>query len=158
MDRIPDYQTISSMSDAELTQLFGVRDIFTYTINFASLANAANATGQFTIEADSNFLWQEASYQADVALAAVTDSSRIIPLVNVTIQDSGSGRQLMNTATPIPNIFGTGELPFLLPTPRFFRAQTTVSINVSNYSTATTYNLRLSFIGTKFFKFNTQQG
>lgn len=155
-EQLPDYQTLASMSDQQLTQLFGIRDDYTYTLNFASLAGTATATGQFTVEADSNFLWQEAAYFADIAAAIQTDSSRVIPLVTVTIQDSGSGRQLMNAATPIPSLFGTGALPFLLPTPRFFRAQTTVSVNVVNLTAATTYNLRLSFIGTKFFRFAQQ--
>lgn len=153
MEQLPDYSTLSQLSDRQLTEIFGVRDFYTYGLTFAALANGATATGQFTIEADSNFLWQYGAFFADIAAAAVTSGALIIPLVTVTIQDSGSGRQLMNSAVPVPSLFGNGNLPFLLPTPRFFRAQTTVSVNVANFSAASTYNLRLAFIGTKFFKF-----
>lgn len=153
MEQLPGYQQLSQMSNQELTDLFGIRDIYTYELDFPALAAAATASSQFTVQADSNFLWQEAAYFADIAAAVETDSSRVVPLITMTIQDSGSGRQLMNAAVPIPSIMGYGSLPFLLPTPRFFRAQTTVSVNVTNFSAATTYNLRLSFIGTKFFKF-----
>lgn len=157
MDNLPGYQELAGMSDAQLTQLFGVRDAFTYEVDVAAIAGASSANVSFTIAADSNFLWQQASYMADIAAAIETDATRVIPLVTCTIQDGSSGRQLMNSAVPINSIFGNAGLPFILPTPRFFRAQTTVNISLTNYTTATTYGLRLSFIGTKFFRFAGQQ-
>lgn len=151
---LPDYRTLSEMTDAQLTEIFGVRDFFTYDLDFASLAaNGGTAQSSFTVQADSNFLWQYGCMFADVAAAAQTDSGRIIPLVSLTITDSSSGRQLMSSNTPLTSLFGWGELPFLLPTPRFFRAQTQVNVSLLNFSAASTYNIKLSFIGTKFFKF-----
>ena len=151
---LPDYNTLSKMTAEQLDQVFGVRDIFTYEIDFPALAAAGGtATGSFTVQADSNFLWERACYFADVAAAAQTNDSRVVPLVTCSIQDGGSGRKLMAAEVPIPSIFGIGNEPFDLPTPRFFRAQTQVIVSVTNFSAATAYNLRLSFIGTKFFKF-----
>ncbi len=151
---LPDFSRLSQMTDAELTQVFGVRDFFVYELDFASLAGA-NGTAQssFTVQADSNFLWQYGCYFADLAGALETDSSRVVPLVSGVITDSSSGRQLMSGNVPIASLFGTGDLPFMLPTPRFFRAQTQVNVSLLNFSAANTYNIKLQFIGTKFFKF-----
>lgn len=128
------------------------RDFFVYELDFASVANGASANASFNVQSDSDFLWTAGTFAADLAAAAVTDSGRIIPLMNVLITDTGSGRQLMNAAVPIPSIFGVGQLPFILPRQRLFRSNTTVNVVVSNYSSATTYNLKLSFIGEKAFK------
>lgn len=153
MENLPGFDTLASMTDKQLQNLFGVRDFFIYELDFASVAAAGTASSSFTVQADSNFLWQYGCYFADIAGAAQTDSTRVIPLMSATVLDTSSGRQLMSSAVPIPSIFGTGQLPFLLPTPRFFRAQTQVTVNITNFSAATAYVLKLQFIGTKFFKF-----
>lgn len=151
--QLPDFLTLSQMSDAELTKLFGVRDFYVYELDFAALAAAGTASSSFTVQTDSNFLWQEACVIADIAGAVQTNDSRVLPLVTCVIQDTSSGRQLMSNPVPIPSMFGYGSEPFILPSPRFFRANSQVTINLTNYSAATTYNLKLQFIGTKFFKF-----
>lgn len=156
-EQLNDDHSIANMSPAELEKLFGVRDIFVYELDFASLTFGNSGQSSFTIQADSNFLWQQAAFFADLALAAQTDSSRVIPLVTCTIVDQGSGRQLMSSGTPLASIFGTGEMPFTLPTPRFFRAQTQVGVTLQNFSAATNYGIRLSFIGTKFWRYAQDQ-
>lgn len=155
MENLPGFEILSKMSDKQLTDLFGVRDFFTYEIDFTAIA-AAGGTSQnsFTVQADSNFLWQYGAQVTDIAAAAYTESTRPVPLLQCTIQDASSGRQLMSNAVPVSSLFGTGQLPFLLPSPRFFRAQTQVTVNLVNFSAATIYNIKLSFIGTKFFKFS----
>lgn len=153
-DQIPGFAELSQMSDQQLTQLFGVRDFFTYLVSFTGVAPAATAQQTFNVQSDSNFLWQEACLFADIAHAAQTQSSQVLPDVTVLIQDTASGRQLMSAPVPVSSIFGlNGSLPFLLPTPRFFRAQTQVVVSITNNSAASTYDLQLAFIGTKFFKF-----
>jgi len=156
MEQLPDYTELSQLTDQQLTEIFGVRDFFTYELDFASLPSVTGNTAQasFTVQADSNFLWQQAAFFADIAAAAQTDSSRVIPLVSCVITDSSSGRQLSSSAVPLTSLFGNGQLPYILPTPRFFRAQTQVNVSLLNFAVVnTTYNLKLSFIGTKFFKF-----
>jgi hypothetical protein len=59
----------------------------------------------------------------------------------------------MSTAAPVPSLFGLGREPYQLKNPRWFRANTQVTVAVSNFDAADTYNLRLSFIGTKFFNY-----
>lgn len=157
MDNLPSIQDIQKMTPDQLASIFGVRDFFVYELDFAALANGASAVpNSFTVMSDSNFLWQYGAMQVDIAAAAQTSSTQIVPLVSCTIQDQGSGRQLMSSAVPINSIFGNGQLPFPLPTPRFFRAQTQVTVALTNFSAASTYNIKLSFIGTKIF--NVPQG
>lgn len=153
VEELPTYAELSKMSDKQLTDLFGIRDFFVYELDFAAVAGA-NGTAQssFTVQADANFLWQYGCYLADLAGATLTNETRVVPLVSCAIVDGGSGRQLSSGNVPIPSIFGTGMQPFQLPTPRFFRAQTQVNVSLLNFSASNTYNIKLQFIGTKFFK------
>jgi hypothetical protein len=128
------------------------RDFYVYELDFFALANGSSATSNFTIQADSDFFWTSAMYLADIAAATLTDSTRVIPLVTVLITDTGSGRQLMSSAMPLASLFGTGQLPFVLPRQRLFKANSTITVTAANYSTASTYNFRLSFLGEKAFK------
>lgn len=124
---------------------------FVHQATFTALAAAADGSVEIKVEADSDFYWYKAAYFADIAAAAQTDSTRVIPLVTVLITDNGSDRQLMRSAVPVPSIFGTGEIPFILPAPHRFMASSTFSVAVTNFDAAATYNLRLQFIGYKKF-------
>lgn len=128
------------------------KDFFIYALTFTGLAPGVSATQNLNIQADSDFVLQKLTYGSDIAAAAVTDSTRVIPLATVLIVDSGSGRQSMNAAVDLASIFGVGEIPFILPQPKVFLAQSNVAITVANISAATTYNIRLSFIGLKGFR------
>ena len=127
------------------------RDFYTYEAEALALAAGASLNDVINIEADSNFILQKLSYIADIAAAAFTDSTRPIPLVNVQLIDTGSGRQLMQNPIPIPSMFGTGQLPFILPNPRLFMRNSTIQIAFTNFDAAVTYNIRLAFIGYKVY-------
>lgn len=124
---------------------------FTYTLPFENLAGGTSLTMTFNVENDSNFRWAKSAYAANIALAAQTDSSRVIPIVNALISNTGSGRNLQSTATPLPILFGTGQIPAILTSPILLVANSTISVTLSNTS-ATTYNIYLSFIGDKIFR------
>lgn len=129
------------------------RDLYTYEEDFAEADLVAGQTlnGSIEIQADSDFVWTKGAYFATVAGGAQTNDSRVVPLVSLQLIDTGSGRNLMETATPVPSVFGTGELPFVLPVPRLFFARSTIQVQVTNFSAATDYGLRLSFIGYKAY-------
>lgn len=130
-----------------------LEDFFVYEVDtVGGLAPNATAALNFQVQADSDFKWIKSAYVADIAAAAYDDSTRPIPNVTVLITDTGSGRQLMSVAAPIPNLFGTGQLPFIMPVPRIFKARSSVAVTLANYDAAVTYNIRLSFIGTKLFE------
>ena len=135
--------------DAPAPQSFD--DFYIYEEDFASIANGASSTGTINIQADSDFVLQKMTYFADISAAVQTNSSRVIPLATILVTDSGSGRNLMESAVPISSIMGTGNVPFILPKPKLFKARTTISITVANFSASTTYAIRLSFIGYKVF-------
>ena len=128
-----------------------IQSFFTHQVQFSGLAPGAQDSDQVKIEADSDFSWYKATYFSDIAGATQTASTRVLPLVSVLITDNSNDRQLMRQAVPIGSLFGTGEIPFILPTPHVFKRNGTFSVQVSNFSSGTTYNLRLSFIGFKKF-------
>jgi hypothetical protein len=127
------------------------KDFFTYEVDFSALLAGSSQTQSFTIQADADFLLSKLAYSANIANAAYEDATRPIPNVSVLIQDTGSGRNLMNLAVPLASIFGTGQLPFILPRQRIFLANATVNVTLNNFDAATAYNCRLSFIGEKGF-------
>lgn len=139
------------MADQTVSAKYVARDFFVYNAVFANLAAGASATYNLSINADSDFQVEKLTYMADLSAAAETASGLVIPLVTVQIQDSGSGRYLMDQATPVPNLFGTGQIPFVLKQPKIFVARANIVVTVANYSAVTAYNLRLSFIGSKLF-------
>jgi len=127
------------------------KDFYVYEQDFDGLASGSSATGNINIQADSDFILQKLTLFADVNGAAQVSGSRIVPLCALQVTDSGSGRQLFESAVPVPAIFGNGELPFILPTPKLFPARSTITLNVANFSASTTYNLKFAFIGYKSF-------
>lgn len=128
-----------------------IKDWYVYESNSLALAGAASSTDQVNIEADADFYLIKLGFFADIALAVQTDSSRVLPLVTVQLTDTGSGRQLFNDDMPIPVVFGWGELPYILPIPRLFKANSLLRIDYTNLTAATTYNIRLAFSGWKDF-------
>jgi hypothetical protein len=129
-----------------------LRDPFIYTANVTSLAGGANTTNNINIQADADFLIQALVYFADLALATQTQSTQVLPLCTVLLTDSGSGRQFMDTDVAINSIFGYGGVqPFVLPQPKLMAARSTLVVKTTNFTAATTYNIRLSFIGVKLF-------
>lgn len=130
----------------------GPRDYFVYTVNTGSLAAAAIANVNAAISADSDFWLTGISYFSDLAGAAQTDSTRVIPLLTLQITDTGSGRQLFSAATPLNNVAGYGGHTYRLIHPRFFARSTTIQLTATNYSAGTTYtNTFISLIGFKIF-------
>ncbi len=131
-----------------------IKDHFIYTARTSTaLAAGASQTVNINLEADANFTAVKMAYFADIAGAAQTEDTKVVPLVRVEIQDSGSGRNLQQIAVPIDSLAGRGNLPFVLPIPRVFSANSTIKVTFTNYSAATSYaNVELSFIGFKSFK------
>lgn len=129
------------------------RDFFVYTIFFDDLAANAAANGAIQIQSDSDFELQKLTMFADIAGAVQTASSRVLPLVTLQITDTGTGRQLFNAPVAVPALFGDGQIPFILPTTKLFSRNASVTFAVSNFSAATTYDLRLFLIGSKVFTY-----
>jgi hypothetical protein len=104
------------------------------------------------VQADSAFKLTKLGFQADIALAVLTEATNVIPLVTINIVDNGSGRNLFSAPIALGTIFGNGRLPFILPVPRIFMPRSNIGVTLANYTAATTYNIRLAFIGSKIFE------
>lgn len=128
------------------------KDFFINSLTVDPLNAGLSATRTIQIEADSDFLALKLTYFAYLTtLAAITESARIIPLVRIQIQDTGSGRNLFNQAVPIPALFGTGELPYIIPMKegRMFKSNSGITFTLTNFSAATNYGIDLTLSGIK---------
>ena len=126
-------------------------DWYVYNVLFTAIAPAAQQTANVAIEADANFILVKLSGFGSIADAAQTYQNRVVPLVTLQITDTGSGRNLLNGATAWSNIVGWGEIPYILPIRRKFKANSTIRVQAINFDVAVTYDLRLSFSGIKDF-------
>jgi hypothetical protein len=126
-------------------------DIFIYEVNFLAVAPGAAPLSTLFIEADSDFELIKLCQMSDVAGAAQTEGTRIIPNADLLIQVAGSGRQLSNIAVPVGSMFGFGDLPFILPSARIFPSQSTITFTLTSREAALTLNVRLALIGRKKF-------
>lgn len=126
-------------------------DWYVYNVQFDDLAPGDVGTDNVAVEADANFILVKLAGFADIAQAAQEYDTRVVPLVTLQITDTGSGRQLLNGETAWSNIVGWGEIPYILPIRRKFKANSTIRVQATNFDVAVTYNLKLSFSGIKDF-------
>lgn len=129
-----------------------LRDFFIYATPNIALAAGVSSSTVIQVQADASFELQKLAFFADIAAAAQTESTRVLPLITVQITDTGSGRQMFSVPVSIPSIFGDGRIPFILPTTKLFVANSSIQLDFTNYSAATAYNFRLDLIGTKIFR------
>ena len=127
-------------------------DFFVYNANFVSIAPAAVQNVGIPIQADAVFRWYATTYYADIAGAVFTESAAPVPQCVLQITDSSSNRQLLLNPAPLSTIGGNGQLPFYLPQPREFAPNSNISLQLTNFSTASTYNVRLQLIGAKLMQ------
>lgn len=130
-------------------------EFFVYSPNPIVLTlNDAAPVGnlQVQIQSDSDFELLEILQATDIGGALQTDSTRIVPLVTMTIQQSGTGVDIMPQPVPLSAISGDGRLPFILPESKIWPGNSSMAITLTRYAVAgTTYNVRLAFAGRKLF-------
>ena len=117
-------------------------------------AGATNVPVNVNIQADADFLILNQTYDANTANAARNNSTFVVPNVLVSLQDTGSGYMMMDQQTSVPNIFGNGQFPYVLPNPKLMPAKSTLTVLATNVDAAAGYNLRLSFNGVKLYSYN----
>lgn len=114
-----------------------------YTMLYPAMAPAAVLPQSFQVETDYDFYWIKAEFFAYDAAGAATKS----PLLAVLLQDGSSAQQLSNIYPPVAAVFGSGEIPYILPAPHLVKAGSTFNATVRNDSGAVTYTLYLVFSG-----------
>lgn len=139
-----------------------IKQPYTYEVDFSTgaglLAGAFAAPGvgvavqgNFLVDSSAPFMLVAQAYRADLAGAAQTSGAQISPNNTVFIVDQSGNRQWMNGPVPVTAIFGTGERPWFLPQPRLIPANTNVQVQLANYEAANTNNIRLAFIGYRYY-------
>jgi len=126
------------------------RDFFVYTATFGSLAPGASQQIAVQVQADSAFELQKMSFLSVLSTNAVDLSAQLA----VQITDSGTGRSIFSAAASVPSVFGSGEIPFILPTSKLFSENASIILVLTNVHAANTYtSTRMSLIGTKIFRY-----
>lgn len=130
-----------------------VVDFFTYTFPvFSNVGVGATVTANLVIDASADFEVLQLQQFTNIANAAFVMNTRPIPNAAIMLTDSGSGRNLMNTPTPLASIAGTGEFPYNLPQPRLLARSSTLICALTNFDAAVaTYQIYISLVGRKIF-------
>lgn len=130
------------------------KDFFVYSATFTGLAQGTTQQKNIPISDDSDFVVIKTTYFVDDGVGGkFTPNTRQIPNVLLLMTDTGSGRQLMDAAQPLYNLFGTAENPFIFPMPKLLKRRTVLQLQATNQElVVATYRLTVSFIGVKIFK------
>ena len=153
----PAYRTLGQLDQAYMARTGGLapkviaEDFFTYTTRFEDLASGATGNNFIQVEADSDFLIQKLAAAPFFDDARITVFSQEIPLVTILIVDTGSGRQIMNAPIPLDSLFGTGRLPFILPTPKLFVKNSRINVTLFNFGADAYADIWVNFEGKKIF-------
>ena len=125
-----------------------LRDWFTYTAEFLPLnANAAQNVS-VPIQADSDFMLTGLS---GTVKALVTDEVVIAaPAVTIRLENTGTGRNMMDRPVPWDNLVGTSQRPFLLPSPHTLKANSTLLVALTELG-GNARQVRIAFLGYKMF-------
>lgn len=119
----------------------------TYELLFAALAaGGGSASDSFQVETAFDFHWLKAQafiYDAN----GLGVSTLQWPNVEVLLQDGATAQQLSNRAASIPALFGTGQIPYILPKPHRIGAGATFNATAKNLHAANAYSVRLLFSG-----------
>lgn len=145
-------QMLLDMGRTEFGGNFNNMDFFWYRApSFVINSTIPAVTNNIQIDASANFLWIATTYQASIVAdgvvlgALVTEATNVIPLVNLQIADTGSGKFMSNLPIPLAAFAGDGKNPYRLVKPRIFGKNATIGLNWSPFVVAGT-NYRIDFV------------
>lgn len=118
-----------------------------YVMNFPALA-AAGGTLQQAFQVENSYRFEMMKLSAFVYDAnGLGISESVLPRLGVLLQDGASSQQLTSAEVPLRSIFGTGELPFVLPAKHIVLGGATFLATVFNRHTVTAFSAVLVFSG-----------
>jgi hypothetical protein len=120
---------------------------YVYGLTFLAVAPGASSTLNIAIDAQSDFELRKMNQFSDIAQAGTVEGTRVMPNVTCVITEASNSLQMMSAPIAIPSLFGSGGLPFILPIPVLFKANSIITVTLTSFDAATTYNVRLAFIG-----------
>ncbi len=128
------------------------KEPFSYNVIFNAIGAGVTQTGNANVQNDSYFVCIK--YLAEIwdsATGNTTNTSpRLAPML-VKIIDSSSGKQQMDQATPLANLFGTAENPAVeLYRARLYLPGGQIQVELTN-GMAASQRVRLSFQGFKVY-------
>lgn len=126
------------------------KEAFTYNIRFNTIAASATNTGTANVSNDSDFVWTHASVVVTNSAFTTFTTATNVPML-VEIKDAASGLDMQDAATHVSNLFGTAQLPFILPMPKIFRAGGQISARLQNQDAANAFVVNFSFHGFKVY-------
>jgi len=118
-----------------------------YTLTYTALTSGSTATQTLNIAANADFIFVGLHARANVAAAGQTAATLTQPLARVLIVDSGSNEQYTNSAVDLFNYATTGNITNSLIYPRIVSGRSTLTISLTNYDAAQTYNIDLFLEG-----------
>lgn len=143
-------QRFPTWKDPRTGRVFS-EDLYFYTAPvLASIAPGITAPPiLIPFQEDSVFEWNSTTFQCQTAS---TGGFIISPNITLAMMDTSSQKSVANIATPIANICGSGQLPFICPVPRRFMPNGGLQLTYTNIDASITYlNIYLTLIGRKIF-------
>ena len=126
-----------------------IEDFFVYSAAPILVAAGQTVRASLTLDQDADFEIQKfTGWVTDQGSPPVVQTA---PLLLVQLRSGGSGRDIFSSAIPWSAIFGDGQLPFILPTPRMVRRGSTVVWELTNLG-AVAYTAYPLSIGKKTFE------
>lgn len=123
---------------------------YAYSLTFTPTQLAAGATNSqvINIAANADFVATEFAYRSYATTATnQTNATEDQPFLRILVTDSGSNEQFTNSAVDLTN-YATGqnfEQP--LPYPRIVSGRSTLTVQLTNYSSNTAYGVDLAVHG-----------
>lgn len=132
------------------------RDFFVYGLSFLDgYAPGVPVQRILQIEAGSAFELQRLSFMADSDGDPITASEVPIPLLVATFTDINTSRQLSSTPIEMANIFGNGQVPFVLPCVMLFQPSSVWAVTLTlPVGAFPGYLIRMALIGAKVFNYD----
>ena len=120
---------------------------YAYVLTFSALAAAGSATQTLSIAANADFVLTHIHYHANVAAAGQTVATKTVALARMLVTDSGSNEQFTSAAVDLENYAANSFALNSLDYPRIISGRSTLTVQMSNYDAAQTYNIDVSFSG-----------
>lgn len=144
--------------DLFLAKFYGGRKLqvvpYAYNVTFTALAAAGSATQIVNIAANADFCLLSLSHRANVAAAGQTVSNKTAPLCRLLVTDSGSNEQFTAQAVDLENYSTNDAKENVLAYPRIISGRSTLTVQLTNYDAAQTYNVDIMFEGVLVRAFN----
>jgi hypothetical protein len=117
-----------------------------YVLSFGAIAFGANLPLAFQVDTGFDFIWMKASaFIYDAAGLGV--STLLLPRLTVVLQDGSTKQQITDGEVPVASLFGTGQIPYILPLRHRIVGGATFNAQVFNRHTATAFGVDLVFSG-----------